>query len=144
MCAPLRPRLHPCLDLFGDIAAIPLVDDIPKRREIVVHRICAVYVIINGDEPHAGVWKGHLCVEADIQVVSAEPGHIFAYYSSDDTVLDVAEHFLKPWTIEIRTRPTIIDIEPWVCKAMFCGVLVQDRFLVAYAVGLRIAAVITG
>ena len=58
-------------NLLARVLGIPFVDDIPKRREIVILAF-AVYAIIDSDEAHAHFGKAYLRIHSDLKIITAK------------------------------------------------------------------------
>ena len=54
------------LSRMGDV-----LDDIPKRREIVILAL-AVHAVVDGDEAHAHFGKAYLRIHSDLKIITAK------------------------------------------------------------------------
>ena len=66
---------------------------------------------------------------ANLQIVTAQPGHILYNYGGHITGLYILQHLLKAGTVKIRPGITVINIEPCVGKVMLFRVLGEQFFL---------------
>ena len=56
------------LSRMGDV-----LHDVQKRSKIVVRRVCAVHIVVDGDEANALFREKNLRVITNLQVISAQP-----------------------------------------------------------------------
>ena len=86
-------------DFPADVFRIPFVHDIAERGEIIFS-LFAVYAIVDGDKTNVMIREKSIGIIAYLQIVPAEPRHIFYNNRSNITGLDVLNHFLKAGTVE--------------------------------------------
>lgn len=71
--AVLHSGLKDSLNFVAGVLCVVLVHDVQKRSKIVVRRVCAVHIVVDGDEANALFREKDFRVVADLQVISAQP-----------------------------------------------------------------------
>ena len=89
-----KGEIIPSLSRMGDV-----LHDIAERGEIIFS-LFAVYAIVDGDKTNVMIREKSIGIIAYLQIVPAEPRHIFYNNRSNITGLDVLNHFLKAGTVE--------------------------------------------
>ena len=105
-----------------------VLDDIAEGGKLIV-ALGAVHAIIHSDKVNIVLREHDFGIHTHLQIVTAETGHILDDNTLDDTCLNIGDHFLKPRTVERRTRNTVVDIKSEVGVSVFKSVLLQDFLL---------------
>ena len=99
--------------LLAGVFRIPLVDDVPKRREIIIVAL-AVNAVIASDEAYTLLGKAYFRVHPDFKIVAAKPRHILDNDHAHKTILNVIQHFLKAGTVEVCPGISIVHEKQWI------------------------------
>ena len=116
------------------IAGIPFVDNIAKRRKLIIVVRNAVYTVAYRYKTNFCIRKQYFGIISDHYVIPAESRHILDDHRSDFAVLYIRHHSLKVGTIEIRSRKAIVNIKSATCKTVFSRVIFKNFLLMRYTV----------
>ena len=105
-----------------------VLHDVAEGREIII-ALVAVHTVVYGNEADVMLWKISVSIVANLQIVTAQPGHILYNYGGHITGLYILQHLLKAGTVEVCPGIAIINIEPCVGKMMLFCVLGEQFFL---------------
>ena len=109
-CPALGPSLLCAFDSAGEIAAVEVVDQRPKRgiQTIDVKRIAAVKAVVDGNEAHAEERKHAGDVVSHSEVITAKAGKIFDQDAVDLPMPDLLQKRLYRWPLEVRATPAVV------------------------------------
>ena len=99
-------------DLFGEIPAVVVIDDIFHGHDHGFRvRGSAVIVVVDRDEAHGHGGEDILDIHASFHIVPPEPGKIFDDNTADLSGTDVFQHMLEFRAVKIRTGEAIVFID---------------------------------
>ena len=137
------------LSKAGEITSHPspitfVLYDIEERDKLAGASIRAVHTVADGNKSDALLPKEDFRIEASLQVVPANAGHILCQHNADLPGFDVRQHPFPCGPLKGATRNAIVRIMNAVCKAFLGGVIFEVAFLiydtVAVPNGLIVAA----
>ena len=113
------------------------------RRELVIHWIIAVNIVIDGNEPDFFLREKHFRVNTDLKVVSAEPAHVFDNDRSDLPCLHFFQQSIESRTVEVRSGISVICevAESW--ETVLLCVFFKEPLLVQNTVGFTLQLIIS-
>ena len=129
-------RLENGTNLPARIFGVPFVDYVQKRGKLVLCRIVAVHIAVDCDKSDALLWKMNLSVKTNFQIVSSKTAHIFDDHRSDQSSINVTQHLMEAWAIEVGACVSVIRIMLDVGKAVLSGIVLQIFLLVLNGVAL--------
>ena len=118
---------------MGDV-----LENVDERRHVVVHLICTVYTVIDGDEADIVVREHHLRVHTHLKIVPSQSAHIFHDNGTDTPFVDHTEQALPVRTIKICSAVTIVYEISRIGESVIVGILFQNSFLVHDAVAFAL------
>lgn len=121
------------LSRMGDV-----LENVDERRHVVVHLICTVYTVIDGDEADIVVRENHLRVHTHLKIVPSQSAHIFHDNGTDTPFVDHTEQALPVRTIKICSAVTIVYEISRIGESVIVGILFQNSFLVHDAVAFTL------
>ena len=77
-----------------------VLHDVQKLGKIGILLIFTVNSVVHGDKANALLRKENFRIESNLQIVAAQPGHIFDNDGSNLPRLDLRQHFLESRTLE--------------------------------------------
>ena len=131
-------RQHISANLFAGVLCIPFVDDVPKRREVIVYCAVRVYTVVDGNEANVQIRKADFRIHTDFQIVTTEPRHILHNDHVDAPGFNIRKHFLKARAVEVRSGITVIFVDFEVRNSMIARVLAEDFNLMRNAVAVAL------
>ena len=126
--------------LLAGIAGVPFVHDIAKGRELVI-ALCRVHGVIEGNQPDA-VLSERLCVNADLQIISAESAHILDTDYANITGLNLVHHCHKAGAVKAQTGDTVIGEVDDVGEPAFLCEGFENLFLVGDRVRFKLLVIV--
>ena len=133
MCCQVLPGLtllsHSSDDLLAGVLHIELIDDVQKRREVIILLVGAVHTAVDGNEADVVLRKHHLGIEADLKVVATDAAHVLSKDDTDLPRFDQRDHPLPVGTVEVCAGITIVNEELDVLESLLAGIPFKDRSL---------------
>ena len=123
---------------MGDV-----LEQITERGQ-VIFTFLRIHTVINSNKVNLILREDHFRIHADLQVVTAKPGHIFDNYPSYQTGPHISYHFLKIRAVKGCSGIAIINIEVVIGKAVFLAILFQHFFLVLDTIAVTVICVVYG
>lgn len=120
-----------------------VINDIPKRRKIIINLIFCVNAIVHGYRTYMSLRKKNLRIVSDHDVIAPEPRHIFHDNRFHQSGLHIRHHSLKIGSIEIRSAIPVVCIESCIFKTMLPCILGQNFFLLHDAVAVTLYFIVT-
>ena len=105
---------------------ISLIYDVAEGRKVIRTLILTVHAVIDGNEADAHLREPDFRVKPYLQIVTAKPGHILDHNHTDQSGLNVPQHFLEPRTLEAGAGVPVVLVNLVVGDAVVSGVLGQD------------------
>ena len=96
------------LNLLAGVSGVPFIHDIEKWHKLILGRIITVNIVVDLNGSHALFRKHNLAIESDLQIVSADTGHILDAYGFYVPCLDFIQKSLKARAVKIRARIAVI------------------------------------
>ena len=84
----------------------------------------------------------HLDILTGHQIVASKSGEVFGNNRADLAVLHVPDQALEVGTIEVSSRPTVVNVYLDVSETVAFGVFREHGFLIRYAVAFALQVVI--
>ena len=113
------PGIAFCLEYSADLLAcvlgIELVEDVDERCHVVIHLICAVHTVIDGDKADIVVREHHLRVHTDLKIITPETAHILDDDRADLSLVDERNEPSPIGTVEVRAG---LNISNALCNLM--------------------------
>ena len=81
------------------ITSIPLIEQIPKRREIII-ALFTVNIVIDCNKVYVLFWEHHFSIHTNLQIVTSETGHILYNHHVDKTSFNIGQHLLKSRSVK--------------------------------------------
>lgn len=114
VCSIVCPVFVPCTKclchLAADVPGVPLIYHVQKWGKFGSLLVIAVYSAINGNETHTHFRKPHFCIQTHFKIVTTKPGKVFYHHTIYVARLNVGNHTLKGWAVEIGSAIPIVDI----------------------------------
>lgn len=117
------------LDFLAGVFGVELVENVDERRHVVLHLICTVYTVVDGDEVDIVVREHHLRVHTYLEIVPSQPAHILYDDGADTPFVDHAEQALPVRAVKIGSAVTIVYEISRAGESVIVGILFQDSFL---------------
>lgn len=115
--------------LLAAVFGIELVHQIPEGREVIGGLVQAVHAVVDGDKAHTIAWEDEFRVLTHLKVLAAQSGHILDDQCFHLTVFHQLHDLLPAWTVEIRSRVTVVIQEEGVGESFLSCILLQQKFL---------------
>ena len=100
----------PRQNLFGNIPAIHVVQDVLKGRDVHFLTGQAVHTICDGDIPDIVPGEEDFNIASGFDIVSSQSGQVFRDHTTDFPCLNVSNHALERGAVEIAACVTVIHI----------------------------------
>ena len=117
------------LDLLAGILGVELVKDVDEGRHIVVHLVCAVHAVVDGDEADVVVREDHFRVHTHLEVIAPQTTHVLDDDNPYPSFVDQPHQTLPVGTVEIGPAVPVVHEIKRVGESVVIGVLLEDRFL---------------
>ena len=126
------------LSRMGDV-----LDDVPKRREVIVHRASRIHTVIDCNEANVQLRESDFRIHSNFQIVTTEPRHILNNDRADIPGLNIRKHFLKPRTVEICARVAVILIDFEIQNSVVACIFAENFNLVRNTVAVALVLIVT-
>lgn len=107
---------------------ISLIHDVQKWGKIGVLLVLTVNPVINGNKADALLREENFRIKSNLQIVTAQPGHILDNDGSNLPSFNLGQHFLETGTLEVRSRESIIYEKSDITETMI-GSILGKQFL---------------
>ena len=134
---------HNVTDFLTAVLDVKFVDDIQKRRKIVVLLIGAVHTAVYGDETDIVFGEKHLGIDANLQIVSTDTAHIFGEDDTNFIILHQFDHALPIGSIKVCTGVPVIHKKLDIFETLFFSVPIENRLLIDNAVAIACQFIVT-
>ena len=117
-------RFENASDLLTCVFGVPFIDDVPKRREVIICLVVAIHIIVHRYESYILLRQHYFGIVTHHYVVPTEPRHIFHDNRTDASVVHVLHHSLKVRTVKVRSRIAVVHVKPYVSESVLfriCG-----------------------
>lgn len=105
-----------------------VLHDVQKRGKIRFLLVFTVDSVINCDKADTLLREENFCIKSNLQIVTAQPGHILDNDGSDFPGFNLGQHFLETRTLEICSRVSVVYEKADIPKTMVSSIL-GNQFL---------------
>ena len=135
--------LHNGTDFLTAVLDVKFVDDIQKRRKIVVLLIGAVHTAVYSDETDIVFGEKHLSIDTNLQIVSADTTHILGKNDTNFIILHQFNHSFPIGSVEVSSGVPIIHEKLDILETLFICVFLENRLLIDNAVAITCQFIVT-
>ena len=129
--------------LAAQVAQIPLVHNIEKRRKFVAVLVVAVHAVGDSHKVDTVLPEEHLRVKACLQIITTCPTHVLDDHMSYLSGLNVCHQLLPCGTVKIAAAPAVIGIVAVVGVASLLGVAFEVFFLIHDGIAVTGIVIVT-